>query len=264
MPKDEKKKCRAVAGISREQCKNSKLPGSPYCWHHQAWKTTLIGSTLSLLFGFFINVVSTKYTEKAPRLFPSLNWQQLASDTVFVYPTNLNYPNNAQWVDFNFWVHNAGEMDANGMFMRLTVHSYISNFINAPKWNVEEAGGFGFDDQIQVVLDQRGDRPIPPNFGAKFQPFSLNSAHIKSLGGFCTYGAIGAETKRSRIHIFFDNPPDMTNVYRGVAAREYLSKIDPKIAANPDTVMMQYILDTTNDARILKKSVPWGHWEMSE
>ncbi len=251
--KDEKK-CGAIAG-NTGFLMNSKIPGSPYCWHHQAWKTTLMGSVISLLIGAIIavNVLSTEFTEKEPRLFPSLNWQQLAAGTVFVYPTNATYPSNAPWVDFTFSVHNAGDMDANAMFMRLTVHSYISNFIHAPKWNVEEAGGFGHTDQIQVVLDQRGDPP----FRRTQQPSSSRSYSIlvesRAFGGFCEYGSIGAKTKRARLHVFFNNPEGITNIFRDQDAREYLRKLDRTIADNPDTVTMKFILESTNEVAGVKQ-----------
>lgn len=41
-----------------------------------------------MLSGFIINVVSNRYTERAPKLAAYLNWQSLGEDTVFVYPTN--------------------------------------------------------------------------------------------------------------------------------------------------------------------------------
>lgn len=263
---EDRKRCRAIAGDSRKQCKNRKLRGSPYCWHHQPWKTTLIGFFISLLIGalsgFVINVLSAKYTERAPKLEPYLNLERLADDTVFVYPTNSTYPSNAPWCELTFSVRNRGNMDATEMFLRLTTHSYVSNSVHAPKWRVEEVADFVHTDERLAALVQRGDRPIPPMFSAKFQPLLINSGKIQCFGGQITYGAIGAETKIARIHIIFDNPAGVTNVFRDKVARAYLSRIDAGNALRSDTFTMKFILDSTDDMERFQKDNPWVRTEV--
>lgn len=147
-------------------------------------------------------------------------------------------------------------MAANEMFVRLATHSCSTNFVHGPKWFYEDVGAFAYTDPILGGMVQRSDKSIPPTFAAKFQPFGVDPNKVRLFGSFLTYGATAAKTKTGRIHIAFDNPPGITNVFRDKEARAYLRKFDPAAAERIDLAAMKLTFDSTNEFRAFQRGSP--------
>jgi len=233
---------------SRNQCKNRKIRGSKYCWHHHPWGTNILSGVIGLIAAFLINIASNRMSERAPKLEAYINGYKLSDDTVLVYPTNQ--PSE----EFTFWINNVGDQSASEIFVMMNVHPKATNFIYGPKWNYEEVGWIGHTETNLVKMFQTADKTIPPNYSGKLQPFSVNSRKVEIFCGWVTFRGIRAKTQSGRVHFAFENPPGITNALFGKDARNFLQKISAPAATNKQIGVVRFVFETTNQLEVFNNT----------
>jgi hypothetical protein len=216
----EKRRCRAVAAISGEQCSRSKIFLSNYCWHHQPWGTNIISWVVAATIGLLTNLASAWFADKSPVLSPYLNWQQVSEDMVLVYPSNT--PPRS----FSLSMKNDGKVPAENIFIMLQFPGMATNSVYGEGWLKEELVVYG---QSTANARMRIAAPVlvPPRAIGEFPPIWINTTNVNSLCFFLSYGATGLETKAGRIHLVFLNPDGVTNVYRGRDAKSFIRRFAP-------------------------------------